>query len=98
MLIAGVVCGVLGILVGIPALRLRGIYLAIATIAFVEVLRVMSLNLEITGGAGISAFPTVPDTNPVFVDCYTLLVISMFFIYRLEKIRVGRAFAAIRER
>jgi len=34
---------------GIPALRLRGIYLAIATIAFVEVLRVMSL--EITGGA-----------------------------------------------
>jgi len=50
-------------------LRLRGIYLAIATIAFVEVLRVMSLNLEITGGAvGIFGIPTVPDTNPVFVD------------------------------
>jgi branched-chain amino acid transport system permease protein len=58
MLIAGVVCGILGILVGIPALRLRGIYLAIATIAFVEVLRVISLNLEITGGQwAFSAFP-----------------------------------------
>src|SRR6476661_5346412 len=58
MLIAGVVSGVLGVIVGIPALRLREIYLAIATIAFVEVLRVLSLNLEITGGAvGIFGIP-----------------------------------------
>lgn len=58
MLIAGVVCGLLGVIVGVPALRLRGIYLAIATIAFVEVLRVISLNLEITGGAvGIFGIP-----------------------------------------
>jgi branched-chain amino acid transport system permease protein len=51
MLIAGVVCGLLGVAVGIPALRLRGIYLAIATIAFVEILRILALNLDITGGA-----------------------------------------------
>jgi branched-chain amino acid transport system permease protein len=99
MLIAGVVSGVLGILVGIPALRLRGIYLAIATIAFVEVLRVISLNLEITGGAvGIFGIPqpfqTAIEYLWIAVPC---LVISMFFLYRLERIRVGRAFAAIRE-
>lgn len=99
MLIAGVVCGVLGILVGIPALRLRGIYLAIATIAFVEVLRVISLNLEITGGAvGIFGIPQPFQTAIQYLwIAIPLLVISMFFIYRLEKIRVGRAFAAIRE-
>lgn len=58
MLIAAVVSGILGIIVGIPALRLRGIYLALATIAFVEILRVLSLNLEITGGAvGIFGIP-----------------------------------------
>src|SRR6476469_1559493 len=44
MVIAGALSGVLGVLVGVPALRLRGIYLAIATIAFVEILRVLALN------------------------------------------------------
>ena len=44
MLIAAVLCAALAVLVGIPALRLRGIYLALATIAFVEILRVVCLN------------------------------------------------------
>jgi branched-chain amino acid transport system permease protein len=99
MVVAGVACGILAIVVGIPALRLRGIYLALATIAFVEILRVLSLNLEITGGAvGIFGIP-----QPFRVQIQylwiagPLLLISMFFIYRLERIRTGRAFAAIRE-
>jgi branched-chain amino acid transport system permease protein len=99
MLIAGVASGLLGILVGIPALRLRGIYLAIATIAFVEVLRVISLNLDITGGAvGIFGIPQPFQTAIAYLwIAVPLLLISMFFLYRLERIRVGRAFAAIRE-
>lgn len=99
MLLAGIVCGLLGIIVGIPALRLRGIYLAIATIAFVEVFRVISLNLEITGGAvGIFGIPQPFQTAIEYLwIAVPLLVISMFFLYRLERIRVGRAFAAIRE-
>lgn len=99
MLIAGTVCGFLGVVVGIPALRLRGIYLAIATIAFVEVLRVISLNLDITGGAvGIFGIPQ-PFTNTLeyLWIAVPLLIISMFFLYRLERIRVGHALAAIRE-
>lgn len=99
MLIAGVVCGLLGIGVGIPALRLRGIYLAIATIAFVEVLRVIALNLDITGGAvGIFGVPQPFQTAIGYLwIAIPLLLISMFCLYRLERIRVGRAFAAIRE-
>jgi len=99
ILIAGVVCGVLGLMVGIPVLRLRGIYLAIATIAFVEVLRVLSLNLEVTGGAvGIFGIPQ-PFQTPIeyLWIVLPLLLLSAWFVYRLERIRVGRAFTAIRE-
>ncbi len=99
MLIAGVVSGLLGIAVGIPALRLRGIYLAIATIAFVEVLRVIALNLDVTGGAvGIFNIPQ-PFQTPIeyLWIALPLLVVSMVLIYRLENIRVGRALIAIRE-
>jgi branched-chain amino acid transport system permease protein len=99
MFLAGVVSGVLGLAVGIPALRLRGIYLAIATIAFVEVLRVIALNLEITGGAvGIFGIPQPFQTAIEYLwIALPLLVVSMILMYRLERIRVGRAFVAIRE-
>ncbi|PSB18931.1 branched-chain amino acid ABC transporter permease [Phormidesmis priestleyi ULC007] len=99
MLIAGIACGLLGVVVGVPALRLRGIYLAIVTIAFVEILRVLALNLDITGGAvGIFGIPQ-PFQTPIeyLWVVLPLLLVSMIFIYRLEKIRVGRALIAIRE-
>ncbi|MBH8562952.1 branched-chain amino acid ABC transporter permease [Nostoc sp. CENA67] len=99
MIIAGAISGLLGVAVGIPALRLRGIYLAIATIAFVEVLRVLSLNLEITGGAvGIFGIPQPFQTQIEYLwIALPLLIVTMVLIYRLERIRVGRAFTAIRE-
>ncbi|MEA5503162.1 branched-chain amino acid ABC transporter permease [Halotia wernerae UHCC 0503] len=99
MLVAGIISGLLGAAVGIPALRLRGIYLAIATIAFVEILRVVSLNLEITGGAvGIFGIPQPFATQIEYLwIALPLLLVSMVVFYRLERIRVGRAFIAIRE-
>ena len=99
MAIAGLLCGFLGIAIGIPALRLRGIYLAISTIAFVEILRIVCLNLEITGGAtGIFGIPQ-PFSQPLdyLWIVLPLLLVSMAFLYRLERIRVGRALIAIRE-
>jgi branched-chain amino acid transport system permease protein len=99
MLAAGLVSGLLAVIMGIPVLRLRGIYLAIATIAFVEILRVVSLNLDITGGAvGIFGIPQ-PFQSPLeyLWIALPLLGLSMAFMYRLEKIRVGRALIAIRE-
>jgi branched-chain amino acid transport system permease protein len=89
----------LAVIVGVPALRLRGIYLALATIAFVEILRVVSLNLEITGGAvGIFGIPQ-PFENSLAYGflVFPLLLIVMFFVFRLERSRIGRAFIAIRE-
>src|SRR5258705_2430509 len=58
MAVAAVVSGILGLAVGVPALRLRGIFLALATIAFVQILGVVALNLEVTGRAiGIFGLP-----------------------------------------
>lgn len=82
------------IIIGIPSLRLRGIYLAIATLAFGEVVRVAALNLRITGGAlGLVGIPPLA----TFWQVYGTLAAVAFFFYRLERSRVGRAFAAIRE-
>jgi branched-chain amino acid transport system permease protein len=99
MLLAGIACAVLAIIVGLPALRLRGIYLALATIAFVEILRVVSLNLDITGGAiGIFGVPQPFDNQIGYLwVVLPLLIITMIFVYRLERSRIGRAFIAIRE-
>ncbi len=99
ILVAAIACGLLGIVVGIPALRLRGIYLAIATIAFVEILRILALNLDITGGAvGIFAIPQPFGSAIAYLWLVIpMLILSGLFVYRLEKIRVGRALIAIRE-
>jgi branched-chain amino acid transport system permease protein len=98
-LVAGVLSGFLALLVGIPALRLRGIYLALATIAFVEIFRVVSLNLEITGGAiGIFGVPQLFENRWSYILTFgPLLILMLFFSYRLDRSRVGRAFKAIRE-
>ncbi|HIJ94979.1 MAG TPA: branched-chain amino acid ABC transporter permease [Desulfuromonadales bacterium] len=98
-LAAGLISGVLALVIGISALRLRGIYLALATIAFVEILRVICLNLEITGGA-IGIF----DIPQLFAERWSyglifgpLLLLTLLFVYRLENSRTGRALKAIRE-
>ncbi|MBF0519288.1 MAG: branched-chain amino acid ABC transporter permease [Nitrospirae bacterium] len=61
IVIAGGVSTLAGILVGVPSLRLKGVYLAIATLGFGEVIRVIFIKWEtITGGAtGISAIPLI---------------------------------------
>ncbi len=99
MFASGLVSGLFAIILGIPVLRLRGIYLAIATIAFVEILRVVALNLDITGGAvGIFGIPQPFQSALEYLwIALPLLGLSMAFMYRLEKIRVGRALIAIRE-
>lgn len=99
MLVAGVVSAILAVIVGVPSLRLRGIYLALATIALVEIVRVVSLNLEITGGAiGIFGIPQpFGDKFSYGYVAFPLLLLSTFFVYRLERSRVGRAFVSIRE-
>ena len=99
--LAALASALLGVIVGVPALRLRGIYLALATIAFVQILQVVSLNLDITGGAvGLFGIPQAFG----FVDRWQyiwiflpLTVLMLLFARQLERSRVGRALRAIRE-
>jgi branched-chain amino acid transport system permease protein len=97
--LAAIACGILAILLGLPVLRLRGIYLAIATIAFVEILRVVALNLEITGGAvGIFGIPQPFSSQIAYLwIVLPLLVLSMFLLYRMEVTEIGRVWRGIRE-
>ena len=99
MAIAAVASGLLGLAVGLPALRLRGIFLALATIAFVQVLGVVALNLDVTGGAiGIFGVPQPFASQLQYMWlAIPLLLVSMAFIARLERTRTGRALVALRE-
>lgn len=99
MLLAALLTGVLALGLGRVVLRLRGIYLAIATIALVEILRVVTLNLEFTGGAlGIFGIPQ-PFAGPEGYVALTLILLAVvcWLCDRLEKTRPGRAMAAIRD-
>uniref|UniRef100_A0A7C4AH78 Branched-chain amino acid ABC transporter permease n=1 Tax=Fundidesulfovibrio putealis TaxID=270496 RepID=A0A7C4AH78_9BACT len=89
----------LAIGLGFPALRLRGIYLALATIAFVQVLGVAVLNMPIAGGAvGIFAIPQPFESRLAYFWFFgPLLVLTLLFIWRLERSGTGRLFFAIRE-
>ncbi len=99
MLLAAGLTAILALLVGLPVLRLRGIYLAIATIALVEIVRVAILNLPFTGGAaGIFGIPQ-PFQQPFGYVLFSggLLAVCGWLFQRLEASRLGRSMAAIRD-
>ena len=99
MALAAVASGILGLAVGVPALRLRGIFLALATIAFVQILGVVALNLDVTGGAiGIFGIPQPFSSQLQYMWlAIPLLLLAMLFVARLERTRTGRALVALRE-
>jgi len=89
----------LGLALGYPALRLKGIYLALATIAFVQVFNVAVLSLPIAGGAiGIFGIPQPFESRLGYLWFFgPLLVLTILFLWRLERSGTGRLFSAIRE-
>ncbi len=94
-LLAGAFVAMLfGILIGMPTLKLKGDYLAIATLGFGEIVRIVFLNLKITGGAvGLRGIPK--ETTLLWV--IVAAIFTLFILKRVLKSRVGRAFIAIRE-
>jgi branched-chain amino acid transport system permease protein len=86
--------GLAGYLVGLPSLRLRGDYLAIVTLGFGEIIRVIILNLDFLGGA--RGFIGIPPEANAFWICLVLLL-CMAGCYRLMQSTHGRAWLAIRE-
>jgi branched-chain amino acid transport system permease protein len=89
--------GVVGVLVGLPALRLRGVFLAIATIGFIEALRLgVILNLPITG-EGLGLKNPTPDPLGGINIVLVAVVVVVFLMWRLTKGRLGQAWSAIRQ-
>ena len=86
--------GLLGFMIGLPTLRLKGDYLAIATLVLGEIIRICILNIQYVGGA--SGFMGIPRyTN--FAWVFALTVVTLFVIKNLINSTHGRACIAIRE-
>ncbi|MDQ6628238.1 MAG: branched-chain amino acid ABC transporter permease [Pseudomonadota bacterium] len=83
------------LLVGLPTLRLSGVYLAMATLGFGEVVRIALLNADsLTGGAlGLSGIPQLTQWWHVVLA----VVVVLLLLWRLRRSRLGRAFEAIKE-
>jgi branched-chain amino acid transport system permease protein len=90
----GLGSAIVGYLVGLPSLRLKGDYLAIVTLGFGEIIRVVLLNIEAVGGA--RGMPGIPPLSN-FGWVYTLALLTAFTIWRLVNSAQGRGFLCVRE-
>jgi branched-chain amino acid transport system permease protein len=95
LIIAGCVTGFLAFLMGFPVFRVRGDYLAIVTLGFGEVVRVVANNLQTITNGPLGLKGLVPHTNLWW--SFGFMLLTLFFISRLTKSSFGRAMKAIRE-
>jgi branched-chain amino acid transport system permease protein len=109
--VAMAVALIAGVLLGTPTLRLRGDYLAIVTLGFGEIVRIVANNLrDFTGGPlGVKSIPHPAiavdgvdydfglNNNPYYWLTLVLIVVVVFIVSRINNSRVGRAWASIRE-
>lgn len=94
LILGGIVSGIIGVIIGIPALRLNGDYLAIITLAFGEIIRVFIEYFHFTGGAqGLRGIPKFNNFDLI----YWIMVFSVILMFSLMTSRHGRAILAIRE-
>lgn len=101
---SGIVAGLAGIIGGAPALRIKGFYLALATLAIHYIVAWLIMHLDITGGtvglhvppptAGAFAFDT---EYRIFYIIVPVMLLMTYFAKNLARSRVGRAFVAIRD-
>jgi branched-chain amino acid transport system permease protein len=107
--IGGILGALFGILLGFPVLRLRGDYLAIVTLGFGEIIRLILENWNefSFGPSGIAGIPRPgffgvemslnAATNYVYYLLIGLVILTVFFVNRLQNSRIGRAWIALRE-
>lgn len=105
LLASGVLAFLFGLLIGIPALRIRSDYLALVTLAFGEIVRLVLLNSEFTRGPrGIPGIP-FPSIGGIVVEnnigfyyyALVLLILSYIFCVRITRSFIGRAWKGIAE-
>ena len=100
VIISAVIAGIFGLIIGIPALRLKGDYLAIITLGFGEIIRVVLTNIDSVlgfkftyGASGLARIPKFTSLNVIFV----FTAICLFLIHVFMKSRHGRAVLSIRD-
>ena len=100
LLLGAVTAGIVGILIGMPALRLKGDCLAIITLGFGEIIRVVLLNIDSVLGFkftyGAASLKNIPKST-TFFNTFLCVGIVCFLIHTMMKSRHGRAILSIRE-
>lgn len=93
-LAGGFMAAAVGYLVGLPSLRLKGDYLAIVTLGFGEIIRVIVLNVDAVGGP--RGLPNIPALSN-FGWIYSFAIFTIFCVWRLIQSSFGRDFLSVRE-
>lgn len=87
--------GVIGVCVGFPALRIRGIYLLLLTLGFAQIVQVIALTWGYTGAH--DGFQGIPYQENTIFYVYGAILALLFFFARLERSSLGRAMVSIHE-
>lgn len=93
VLIGAIVAAIAGAIVGIPSLRLKGDYLAIVTLGFAEIIRIVILNIDAVGGA--TGYQVPGYANFLWIGIFA--VITVVVVHNIIKSDTGRALVSIRE-
>ena len=93
IVIGAIVAAIAGAIVGIPSLRLKGDYLAIVTLGFAEIIRIVILNIDAVGGA--TGYQVPGYANFLWIGIFA--VITIIVVHNIVKSDAGRALVSIRE-
>lgn len=97
ILLSGSITALVAALIGWPILRLSGDYLAICTLGFAEIVKVIFLNLEITNKALGLTVPTPDSSLPMPVTVLIVVILTIIASSFIHNSRFGRALKAIRD-
>lgn len=98
ILVGGVVAALFGIVIGLPALRLKGDYLAIVTLAFGEIVRSIFINTSDETFGGTSGLETPRyDSDFMFIYCFIFVLVCLAVTQNIMRSKHGRAITAIRD-
>ncbi len=107
--LGGMLAALFGLVLGYPVLKLRGDYLAIVTLGFGEIIRIISQNWDAVtfGPSGIANIPPPPffgvklslqaTSTYIFYIIVVLVIFTIFIINRLKDSRIGRAWVALKD-
>ncbi|MCQ2400029.1 MAG: branched-chain amino acid ABC transporter permease, partial [Clostridia bacterium] len=97
MVVGGLIAAIFGFIIGIPALRLKGDYLAIVTLAFCEIVKVLFENLDIFGGAIGLTNKCRYNSKELFIVGFVTVLLTVIVLTNLIKSKHGRSIMAIRD-